>query len=160
MFTRLLTLVTALASALGLARPRERHVEALAWLARLKRGLRESEGPRLLEWLRRAAHRKHIARMAAEWHDPEILAALGEMFPIDPAILEPPPPRRSPLVSVAIALAVFGSPLLFILAIHFVLVLHAGQYLGDRAIHVSVLLAYGAAFAALGVLILRDRSAR
>lgn len=95
-----------LTTVFGLASPRERHMEALAWLARLKRGLRDSEGPRLVEWLGRAAHRKRIARMAAEWHESEILAALGEMFPIDPAILEPRPPRRSPLVSVGTALLI------------------------------------------------------
>jgi hypothetical protein len=110
-----------------------------------------------LEWLRRASHRKRIARIAAEWHDPEILAALGEMFPIDPAILKPPPPRRSPLVSLTMALAVLGLPLLLMLVIHFVLVLRAGHYVGDRAIHASVLLAYFAVFTALGAVILKDR---
>ncbi len=76
----------------------------MTWLARLKRGLRESEGPRFLEWLRRPRHRTYIARAAAEWHDPEILAVLCQLFPVDPTIVEPRPRRRSPIVSVAAAL--------------------------------------------------------
>jgi len=63
--------------------------EALAWLARLKRGLRQDEGPMLLSWLKRRSHRKLIAKTAVEWHGPEVLAVLSELFPIDPANLEP-----------------------------------------------------------------------
>jgi transmembrane sensor len=74
--------------------------EALAWLARLKRGLRESEGPQLLQWLERASHRALIAKAAAEWHGPEVLAVLSEIFPIDPQILQPRR-RRSPATMAA-----------------------------------------------------------
>lgn len=68
------------------SRPRD---EALVWLARLKRGLREREGPELLRWLERRSHRTAIAKAAVEWHGPEVLAVLSAMFPIAPAILEP-----------------------------------------------------------------------
>jgi transmembrane sensor len=78
--------------------------EALAWLARLKRGLRESEGPQLLEWLRRPSHRALIAKAAAEWHGPEVLAVLSEIFPIDPQVLQPRA-RRSPATMIAAVLA-------------------------------------------------------
>lgn len=67
--------------------------EALAWLARLKRGLRPDEGPQLLAWLKRRSHRRLIAKAALEWHGPEVLAVLSEIFPIDPAEFEP---RRGP----------------------------------------------------------------
>ncbi len=60
------------------------------WLARLKRGLRQDEGPELLAWLKRRSHRNAIAKAAVEWHGPEVLAVLAEIFPIPPAILEPP----------------------------------------------------------------------
>lgn len=150
---RLATLLTAL---YGLLRPRERHIEALAWLVRLKRGLREGEGPSLLEWLRPASHRKRIARMAADWREPEILAALGEMFPIDPAILKPVRPGRSPMVSVAIALAMPCFSLLFVLVIHGVLALRAGHYVGDGAIRVLMYVFVCAPFAALIALSARD----
>lgn len=62
----------------------------MVWLARLKRGLRPGEGPALLAWLERRSHRNAIARAAVEWHGPEVLAVLSEIFPIPPAILEPP----------------------------------------------------------------------
>jgi hypothetical protein len=146
---------TILTTIFGLTKPRERQVEALVWLARLKRGLRETEGPRLLEWLHSTSHRKRIARMAAEWHNPEILAALGEMFPIDSALLEPPRPGRRPIESVAIALLMACFLPLFILVIHFVQVLHAGHYVGDRALHVSVLVACCALLTAMGALIVK-----
>jgi transmembrane sensor len=63
--------------------------EALVWLARLKRGLRPAEGQELLAWLKRRSHRIAIARAAVEWHGPEVLAVLSEIFPIPPAVLEP-----------------------------------------------------------------------
>jgi transmembrane sensor len=63
--------------------------EALAWLARLKRGLRQDEGQKLISWLKRRSHRRLIAKAAVEWHGPEVLAVLSELFPIDPASLEP-----------------------------------------------------------------------
>lgn len=63
--------------------------EALVWLARLKRGLRRGEGPELLAWLGRRSHRTAIAKAAVEWHGPEVLAVLSELFPIPPAVLEP-----------------------------------------------------------------------
>jgi transmembrane sensor len=63
--------------------------EALEWLARLKRGLRPDEGPQLLSWLKRRSHRRLIAKAAYEWHDPEVLAVLSAIFPIDPVSFEP-----------------------------------------------------------------------
>lgn len=101
--------------------------QALAWLARLKRGLRTDEGPQLLSWLRRRSHRRLIARAAVEWHGPEVLAVLSELFPIDPAILEPRRGRHP-----ATAVAIFACIVLF--PIGFVLLLHAagvGRRLDD-----------------------------
>ncbi|HEY6515670.1 MAG TPA: FecR domain-containing protein [Steroidobacteraceae bacterium] len=74
--------------------------EALVWLARLKRGLRPAEGQELVAWLKRRSHRMAIASAAAEWHGPEVLAVLSEIFPIPAAVLEP---RRGlhPLLGVA-----------------------------------------------------------
>ncbi len=89
-----------------LPKPRQRaRDEALAWLARLKRGLREREGPELLAWLQRRSHRACIAKAAVEWHGPEVLAVLSEIFPIDPDLVAPPR-RRSPAI---IAVAVLAS---------------------------------------------------
>lgn len=76
------------------------------WLARLKRGLRQSEGPELLAWLRRRSHRIAIAKAAAEWHGPEVLAVLAEIFPIPPTILEP---RRGPRPALFTAAAFAGA---------------------------------------------------
>lgn len=94
--------------------------------------------------------------MAAEWNDPEILAALGEMFPIDPALLTPPRPRRNPIVSVGLALVVPCLCLLLMLAIHFVLVLRADHYVGERAIQAWLFLFFCALTTAVGALIVRD----
>lgn len=69
-------------------RPGRVREEALEWLARLKRGLRQGEGPEFLAWLERRSHRTAIARAAVEWHGPEVLAVLAEIFPIPPAILK------------------------------------------------------------------------
>jgi transmembrane sensor len=76
--------------------------EALTWLARLERGLRAREGPELLAWLRRPAHRALITKAAAEWHGPDVLAVLAAIFPLDPRLLEARDGRRS-LVRAAIA---------------------------------------------------------
>ena len=81
-----------------------RREEALAWLARLRRGLRAQEGAELLEWLKRRSQRACIVRAAAERDCPEALAILGEIFPIRPEWVEPPQ-RRSPVISAAAALA-------------------------------------------------------
>ena len=84
--------------------------EALAWLARLKRGLHEQEGPELLQWLRRSQRRRRtIARAAAQWHGPEVLAVLSAIYPIDPRMLQPPKPRAH--------LYIFGALLLFQLSV-------------------------------------------
>lgn len=69
-------------------RPGRVREEALVWLARLKRGLRQGEGPEFLAWLKRRSHRNAIARAAVEWHGPEVLAVLSEIFPIPPAIIQ------------------------------------------------------------------------
>lgn len=81
-------------------RPSRTREEALVWLARLKRGLRPVEGQELVAWLKRRSHRLAIARAAVEWHGPEVLAVLSEIFPIPAAIREP---RRGihPLLAVA-----------------------------------------------------------
>jgi transmembrane sensor len=76
------------------------------WLARLKRGLRRAEGPELLAWLKRRSHRMAIAKAAAEWHGPEVLAVLSQIFPIPPAIGEP---RRGARPALLIAAAFAGA---------------------------------------------------
>jgi transmembrane sensor len=79
--------------------------DALMWLARLKRGLRQREGPELLAWLKRRSHRTAIARAAVEWHGPEVLSVLAEIFPISPAVLQPRHGRHS-VVLAAVALVI------------------------------------------------------
>jgi transmembrane sensor len=90
--------------------------EALVWLARLKRGLSPAEGIALLAWLKRRGHRSAIARAAAEWHDPEVLALLAQIFPISPAMVQPR--RRSrQVVAVASACIIAMVPVAFLLAV-------------------------------------------
>jgi transmembrane sensor len=93
--------------------------DALVWLARLKRGLRQNEGQELLRWLERRSHRGAIAKAAVEWHGPEVLAVLSEIFPIPPAVLEPRRRNRPALVAAA-AIAgsciALGAPLAILLA--------------------------------------------
>ena len=89
------------------------------WLARLKRGLRQSEGPELLRWLERRSHRTAIAKAAVEWHGPEVLAVLSEIFPIPAAILEPRRGARPTLVAAAAiagACITLGAPIAILLA--------------------------------------------
>lgn len=84
------------------------------WLARLKRGLRRSEGQELLTWLERRSHRSAIAKAAVEWHGPEVLAVLSEIFPIPAAVLEPRRRARPTLVAAAAiagACVTLGAPL-------------------------------------------------
>jgi transmembrane sensor len=71
---------------LPFARQRDRSREdASAWLERLRRGLREEEGPQLREWLKPRSHRASIVRAAANRVNPEDLATLSEFIQIDPA---------------------------------------------------------------------------
>jgi transmembrane sensor len=89
------------------------------WLARLKRGLRHSEGPELVAWLGRRPHRTAIAKAAVEWHGPEVLAVLAEIFPIPPAILEPrrgPRPALFTAAAFAGACIALGAPIAILLA--------------------------------------------
>lgn len=89
------------------------------WLARLKRGLRQNEGRELLTWLERRAHRSAIAKAAVEFHGPEVLAVLSEIFPIPPAVLEPPRRTRPALVAAAAiagACVLLGAPLAILMA--------------------------------------------
>lgn len=92
------------------------------WLARLKRGLRPAEGQELLRWLKRRSHRLAIAQAAVEWHGPEVLAVLAQIFPIPPAALEPRRRLHPALVVAAFvgACATLGAPLfiLFTAGIH------------------------------------------
>jgi transmembrane sensor len=85
--------------------------EASMWLARLKRGLRQNEGRELRAWLQRRSHRTAIAKAAVDWHGPEVLAVLAEIFPIPPAILEP---RRGTRPTLVAAAAVTGACLLLV----------------------------------------------
>src|SRR5215472_12844461 len=71
-------------SASDLEKARE---EASRWLGRLGRGLRDDEGTRLREWLRQPLNRKTIAESARLWHEPEVIAVLGELIPLGPDLL-------------------------------------------------------------------------
>lgn len=89
------------------------------WLARLKRGLRRGEGPELLIWLERRSHRIAIAKAAVEWHGPEVLPVLSEIFPIPPAIREPRRSLRPGLLTAAAfagACITLGLPIVILLA--------------------------------------------
>jgi ferric-dicitrate binding protein FerR (iron transport regulator) len=61
----------------------------------------------LLEWLRRSGNRAYIARAAVEWYEPEVLAVLSEIFPIE-RFLAKPAGTRSPMVGVLIAIMAVG----------------------------------------------------
>ncbi len=91
--------------------------DALAWLARLRRGLKPHEGPELLEWLRRRPHRAGIVRAALEWDCPEALSLLGELFTIDPRWVRPRP-RRSPAAATTAALLAVSLAALPLLVAH------------------------------------------
>jgi transmembrane sensor len=85
----------------------------------LKRGLRQNEGQELLRWLQRRSHRGAIAKAAVEWHGPEVLAVLSEIFPIPPAILEARRTARPALVAAAAivgACIALGAPLAILMA--------------------------------------------
>lgn len=100
-------------------RRRRAREEALVWLARLKRGLRQREGAELVVWLERRSHRTAIAKAAVEWHGPEVLAVLAEIFPIPPAILEPRRGARPALLTAAAfagAGITLGAPIAVLLA--------------------------------------------
>jgi transmembrane sensor len=100
--------------------------EALMWLARLKRGLRQHEGPELLTWLKRRSHRLAIANAAVEWHGPEVLAVLSEIFPIPPAVLEPR--GRPHLAFLAVAAIVGGGVTIIPTAIFLWVGMHGQVY--------------------------------
>jgi transmembrane sensor len=92
--------------------------EASMWLARLKRGLRRNEGQELRVWLKRRSHRSAIAKAAVEWHGPEVLAVLSEIFPIPLAISEPRRGNRPTFVAAAAiagACLLLGAPIAILL---------------------------------------------
>jgi transmembrane sensor len=100
-----------------ITRRRRIREDALAWLARLRRGLRADEGSELLEWLKRRSHRACMVRAAAERDSPEALAILSEIFPIRPEWVEPPQ-RRNPAVGAVAALIAFCIAALPLVATH------------------------------------------
>jgi ferric-dicitrate binding protein FerR (iron transport regulator) len=89
------------------SRRNRRQEESLTWLARLRRGLRESEGPDLVEWLQQSRNRSYIARAAVDGYAPEVVAVLSEIFPID-RFLTKPAHRRSPAVGILAVLIAIG----------------------------------------------------
>ena len=95
------------------------------WLARLQRGLRQGEGPELLAWLKRRSHRTAIARAAVEWHGPEVLAFLAEIFPIAPGVLQP---RRGPRPAFVAAAAFVGACLTLAVPIAILLAARVHRY--------------------------------
>src|SRR6266704_4475157 len=56
--------------------------EAAQWLAKLDRGLRQSEGALLRKWLKHSVNRISILEIARRSSGPEVLALLAELFPI------------------------------------------------------------------------------
>lgn len=85
----------------------------------MKRGLRQREGPELVAWLRQCSHHGAIAKAAAEWHGPEVLAVLSGIFPIPPAVLEPRRRSQPGLVTAAAfvgACITLGAPVAMLLA--------------------------------------------
>ena len=88
---------------ISLGSRRHTREEALAWLARLERGLRPGEGEELVAWLGRRSHRRFITKAAVDSHGPEVLAILASVFPIDPGMLQPPR-RTHPAIWVGAAL--------------------------------------------------------
>jgi transmembrane sensor len=91
--------------------------EASRWLGRLGRGLRDDEGARLREWLEQPLNRTTIAESARLWHQPEVIAVLGELVPLSQDFA--PGRRKAPksgaltmsLMAVAAAGVVFAAAL-------------------------------------------------
>jgi len=81
--------------------------EASRWLGRLGRGLRDDEGVRLREWLQQPLNRKTIAESARLWHEPEVIAVLGELIPLSQDLLagRPKAPKSGPLTIALMAVA-------------------------------------------------------
>ena len=91
--------------------------EASRWLGHLGRGLRDDEGVRLREWLEQPLNRKTIAAAAQLWHQPEVIAVLRELIPLNQELA--PGKRKVPrsrtltmsLMAVAAAGVVFAAAL-------------------------------------------------
>src|SRR5215469_10546514 len=81
--------------------------EASRWLGRLGRGLRDDEGVRLREWLQSPLNRNTIAESARLWHEPEVIAVLGELIPLSQNLLSgrPKAPKTGPLTIALMAVA-------------------------------------------------------
>jgi len=65
------------------------HDEAALWLARLDRGLRETEGAGLRSWLDVPLNRKCIMELARVWHGPDVISVLSALCPNSPELLRP-----------------------------------------------------------------------
>lgn len=79
--------------------------EATIWVSRLERGLRDTEGLRLREWLQESLNRESIMDAARLWHGPEILAALSELIPVTADRIDHKRRQRFLKVAVLTALA-------------------------------------------------------
>ncbi len=75
--------------------------DASLWLARLKRGLRESEGLGLREWLKAPANRKAILETARLCHGPDVICILSALLPKSPELAEPRARKKPFNVSLA-----------------------------------------------------------
>ena len=84
--------------------------EASRWLGRLSRGLRDDDGARLREWLEHPLNRTTLAESARLWHEPEVLAVLGELVPLsqDLAPGKRKPPKSGTLTMSFMAVAAAG----------------------------------------------------
>jgi transmembrane sensor len=63
--------------------------EAASWLAKLNRGLRDSEGADFQNWLKAPLNRQCVLEMARVWHGPDVIAVLSALYPNSPELLRP-----------------------------------------------------------------------
>jgi len=76
--------------------------EAALWLARLDRGLRETEGAGLRSWLDVPLNRNCIMELARVWHGPDVISVLSALCPNSPELLRP---QRRPAYTAIVLMA-------------------------------------------------------
>jgi transmembrane sensor len=88
----------------------ERHAareQASQWLAKLERGLRLDEGPKLRQWLQPVPHRSAILEVARQRASPDVMALLSELIPLTLTPGPKAPPREPTGILIAVAAAAF-----------------------------------------------------
>jgi transmembrane sensor len=90
--------------------------EASLWIARLERGLHETEGPTFREWLKVRANRDAILEIASLWHGQDVNAVLKALIPSKPAFAMAAPKKAPVSVSqTALAVCVLAFCVVFLL---------------------------------------------